>query len=98
MMKRFALAALVALAATPSLAVPTCNTPKSGNVIVLEFEIGKFSETERAQFYEQRLRMMGIDARQTTFWNGCIQTDVRENGKLKMRFYDPWTLEEVPLD
>jgi hypothetical protein len=96
--KRLAMAALVAVCATPSLAVPMCYTPKSGNVIVLEFEVGKFSETERAQWYEQRLRMMGIDARQTTFWNGCVQTDVRENGKLKMRFYDPWTLEEVPLD
>ena len=97
-MKPFALAALLALVASPTLAVPMCYTPKSGNIIVFELEIGKFSETERAQFYEQRLRMMGIDARQTTFWNGCVQTDVRENGKLTMRFYDPWTLEEIPVD
>jgi hypothetical protein len=97
-MKSFVLAALLALVATPTLAVPMCYAPKGGNVIVFEFEIGKFSETERAQFYEQRLRMMGIDARQTTFWNGCVQTDVRENGKLTMRFYDPWTLEEIPVD
>jgi hypothetical protein len=97
-MKSFAIAALVALVATPTLAVPMCYAPKGGNVIVFEFEIGKFSETERAQFYEKRLRMMGIDARQTTFWNGCVQTDVRENGKLTMRFYDPWTLEEIPVD
>jgi hypothetical protein len=97
-MKTLALAALLALVATPTLAVPMCYAPKGGNVIVFEFEIGKFSETERAQFYEQRLRMMGIDARQTTFWNGCVQTDVRENGKLTMRFYDPWTLEEIPVD
>ena len=97
-MRSVAVAALLALVATPSLAVPMCYAPKGGNVIVFEFEIGKFSETERAQFYEQRLRMMGIDARQTTFWNGCIQTDVRENGKLTMRFYDPWTLEEIPVD
>jgi hypothetical protein len=96
--KTLALAALLALVATPTLAVPMCYAPKGGNVIVFEFEIGKFSETERAQFYEQRLRMMGIDARQTTFWNGCVQTDVRENGKLTMRFYDPWTLEEIPVD
>ena len=97
-MKTLALAALLALVATPTLAVPMCYAPKGGNVIVFEFEIGKFSETERAQFYEQRLRMMGLDARQTTFWNGCVQTDVRENGKLTMRFYDPWTLEEIPVD
>lgn len=97
-MKSIALAALLALIATPVLAVPMCYAPKGGNVVVFEFQIGKFSETERAQFYEQRLRMMGIDARQTTFWNGCVQTDVRENGKLTMRFYDPWTLEEIPVD
>ena len=97
-MKSFVLAALLALVATPTLAVPMCYAPKGGNVIVFEFEIGKFSETERAQFYEKRLRMMGIDARHTTFWNGCVQTDVRENGKLTMRFYDPWTLEEIPVD
>ena len=97
-MKPLALAALLALAATPTLAVPMCYTPRGGNVVVLDFEIGKFSETERAQFYEQRLRAMGIDARQTTFWNGCVQTDVRENGRLTMRFYDPWTLEEIPVD
>ena len=97
-MKSLTLAALLALVATPALAVPMCYTPKGGNIIVFEFEIGTFSESELAQFYEQRLRMMGIDARQTTFWNGCVQTDVRENGKLTMRFYDPWTLEEIPVD
>ena len=97
-MKSIALAVLLALIATPGLAVPMCYAPKDGNIVVFEFQIGKFSETERAQFYEQRLRMMGIDARQTTFWNGCVQTDVRENGKLTMRFYDPWTLEEIPVD
>jgi hypothetical protein len=97
-MKRLAFAALLAFSATPALATPQCYTPKSGNIIVFEFEIGKSSESDRARFYEQRLRLMGIDARQTTFWNNCIQTDVRENGKLTMRFYDPWTLEEVPVD
>jgi hypothetical protein len=97
-MKPLAFVALFALVATPAFAVPMCYAPKGGNVVVFEFQIGKFSEAERAQFYEQRLRMMGIDARQTTFWNGCVQTDVRENGKLTMRFYDPWTLEEIPVD
>jgi hypothetical protein len=99
-MNRLALATVLALAATPSLAVvPDCNSPRGGGGhIVLEFQIGKLSEIERAQFYERRLRMRGIDARQTTFWNGCIQTDVRENGKLTMRFYDPRTLEEIPFN
>ena len=98
-MKKLALALLLALSATtPTLAVPACYTPRGGNVVVFEFEIGKLSETDRAQFYEMRLRAIGIDAAQTRIWNGCIQTFVTENGKFSMRFYDPWTLEEVPVD
>jgi hypothetical protein len=44
-----------------------------------------------------RLRQLGIDARNTTLWNGCVQSIVRENGRIVMRFYDPWTLEEIPV-
>ena len=77
-MKPLALAALLALCATPTLAVPMCYAPKGGNVVIFEFEIGKMGESERAAFYEKMLQMRGIDARQTTFWNGCIQTNVRE--------------------
>jgi hypothetical protein len=97
-MKRLALAALFALIATPTLAVPMCYAPKGGNVVIFEWEIGKMGEEERAAFYEKKLQMRGIDARQTTFWNGCIQTNVRENGRISMRFYDPWSLEEIPVN
>ncbi len=97
-MKPLALAALLALCATPALAVPMCYAPKGGNVVIFEFEIGKMGESERAAFYEKKLQMRGIDARQTTFWNGCIQTNVRENGRISMRFYDPWSLEEIPAN
>ena len=65
---------------------------------LLEFQIGKMGESERAAFYERQLRMRGIDAMQTTFWNGCIQTNVRENGRIRMAFFDPWSLEEIPVD
>ena len=97
-MKRLAAAALFALIATPTLAVPMCYAPKGGNVVIFEFQLGKMGEEERAAFYERQLQMRGIDARQTTFWNGCIQTNVRENGRISMRFYDPWSLEEIPVD
>jgi hypothetical protein len=96
-MKRIVLIALLAFCATPSLAVPTCDTPR-GNIIVFEIGMGKIGEIERAHFYEQRLNMMGIPARNTTFWNGCIQAEVRTNGHNTLRYYDPWTLEEVPID
>lgn len=97
-MNRLAFAALIALVATPTLAVPMCYAPRDGNVVIFEWEIGKMGESERAAFYEKKLQMRGIDARQTTFWNGCIQTNVRENGRISMRFYDPWSLEEIPVD
>lgn len=92
------LAAAFALLATPVLAAPFCHAPRGGNVVVFEMEIGRLSETDRAQFYEMRLRALGIDAARTRLWNGCIQTFVTENGRFTMRFYDPWTLEEIPLD
>ena len=97
-MKRLALAALLALTATPTLAVPMCYAPRGGNVVIFEFQIGKMGESERAAFYEKQLQMRGIDAMQTTFWNGCIQTNVRENGRISMRFFDPWSLEEIPVN
>ena len=97
-MKRLALAAIIALIATPTLAVPMCYAPKGGNVVIFEWEIGRMGESERAAFYEKQLQMRGIDAMQTTFWNGCIQTNVRENGRISMRFFDPWSLEEIPVN
>jgi hypothetical protein len=89
--------AVIALAG-PAFAAPWCHAPRGGNAIILEIEIGKFTETEKAQFYQMRLRQLGIDARNTTLWNGCVQSIVRENGRIVMRFYDPWTLEEIPVD
>jgi hypothetical protein len=39
-MKPLVLAALLALAATPTLAVPMCYAPKGGYVVIFEVEIG----------------------------------------------------------
>ena len=82
--------------ATAALAVPTCDGPdfseldSSGHY--------RYSEPDESAFAEQRLNAMGIDASSTRFWNGCIQTFVRENGHTTMRFYDPDTLREVPVN
>jgi hypothetical protein len=94
-MKPLLIATLLALAATPAFAVPFCHAPRGGNVVIFEAQIGRLSETDRAKFYEMRLRARGIDAADTRIWNGCIQTFVTENGRFTMRFFDPWTLEEV---
>lgn len=93
-MKSYVLAALLTLCATPAFAVPSCMFPR-GPVIASAIDDPKMSEADKAEYYETRLRALGIDARQTTFWNGCVQTNVREDGLLSMRFYDPWSLEEV---
>ena len=98
-MKALALAAATILAASPAFAVPFCHTPQtSGPVIIFQIEIGDLSEDDRAKFYEMRLNAMGIKASNTRFWQQCIQTFVREDGRETMRFYDPWTLEEIPVD
>jgi hypothetical protein len=98
-MRRLALALLVAAIALPAFANPMCYAPRGGGPsLQFSIEIGKLSEADRAAFYEQRLRARGIDASDTRFWQGCIQTWVTENGHFTMRFYDPYTLEEVPVD
>ena len=97
-MKHLVLAAVLVLIASPAFAVPMCHFPRGGSSLTFEIEIGDLGETERAAFYEIRLRAKGINASNTRFWNGCIQTFVRENGRDTLRYYDPWSLEEVPVD
>lgn len=99
-MKTVALAMLLALSAGPVLAaVPFCHSPRGdAPVLVLEIEVGELSEIDRAQFYELRLRSMGIEASNTRFWQQCVQTFVREDGRTTLRYYDPWTLEEIPVE
>jgi hypothetical protein len=52
-------------------------------------------EIELTADYERQLISAGIAAHQTRFWNGCLQTFVRVDGKEVMKFYDPGTLKEV---
>jgi len=96
-MKKIILLSTLALLATPvtaAFAVPFCDSPRfdlkdsQGNNI--------WSEEELAAEAEQRLRSHGIDANQTRFWNGCIQTFVDDGaGHQVMKFYDYDTLAEV---
>ena len=101
-MMRTAFALALVLFAPPALAeriVPMCPQYEAGLHFEFGFSIGeKMTESERAAFYEQRLRARGIDASQTRFWNGCIQTFVRENGHTTMQFFDPDTLERIELE
>ena len=81
--------------ATAALAVPMCDGPDFSELDSSGHP--RYSEIDEAAFAEQRLNAMGIDASSTRFWNGSIQTFVRENGHTVMRFYDPDTLREVPV-
>jgi hypothetical protein len=59
----------------------------------------RYSEVDISREAERHLHAMGIDAENTRFWNGCIQTFVREDtGHMTMRFYDPDTYAEVPVN
>jgi hypothetical protein len=96
MIRTFALASALALLAVPAIAAPYCASPRAGAMVQLGSGIR--NETEKAEFYERKLRQLGIDARDTRMWNECIQTFVREDGRITQRLYDPFTLEEIELD
>lgn len=91
--------AIVGASATAAFAVPMCDGPRFEE----EGSGGLFggpvnSEQEAAFNAEIRLRAKGIDAHMTRFWNGCVQTFVRENGHDVMKFYDFDTLREIPVN
>jgi hypothetical protein len=96
-MKQLLIALAICCAATPALAVPMCYAPKGGG-LVITFSTGNLTEADESMFYEMQLKAKGIDARQVVMWNGCVQAIVTENGRSTMRFYDPWTLEEIPAN
>ena len=95
---RFVLFALLLVSpATAALAVPMCDGPdfakldSNGNFV--------YSEDQLSREAQQHLHAMGIDANNTRFWNGCIQTFVRDaSGHETMRFYNPDTYAEVPVN
>ena len=87
----------LALSATAAYAVPMCDGPRFDEVDANGHPL--YNEEFLAQQAELHLRQMGIDANETRFWNGCIQTFVTDaSGHTKMRFYDPNTYEEVPVN
>ena len=89
-------AAMVALPATAALAVPMCDPTVYG--FKDRFGNSLLTEDQAAQQIEMRLRSYGIDAHQSRFWNGCLQTFVNEGGHEVMKFYDPDTLREIPVN
>ena len=94
----FGALALFLLPATAALAVPMCDPPHisnardaGGNRITTQDDV--------IAMLENRLRSEGIDVHNSRLWNGCIQTFVTDaSGHTKMRFYDPNTYEEVPVN
>lgn len=58
-----------------------------------------YDEEGMARDGEIEIRMHGATgAHQTRFWNGCLQTWVRIDGKDVMKFYNPNTYEEVAVN
>ena len=94
-MKALLVAGAFALLASPALAVPMCNQPMPEANGLINYGFGPETESEAAAHFEQALHAEGIDAHQTRFWNGCIQTWVNVGGQDQMRFFDPDTLAEV---
>ena len=94
-MKALIFAGALALLASPALAVPYCQSIQNGPH---NFGFGATTEAEAAAQLEMELNAEGIGAHQSRFWNGCLQTWVSENGQDIMRFFDPTTLREIPVD
>lgn len=99
MKKLVLLSALLLLASpvTAALAVPMCDGPRFDKVD----QNGRplYDEEFLARQAELHLRQMGIEANETRFWNGCLQTFVDDGtGHQKMRFFDPDTYREVPIN
>ncbi len=97
-MKAFILATALALLVTPALAVPYCDLGQSKDGKV-DYGFGTtIGEQDSAARYEQMLNGEGIAAHDTRFWNGCIQTFVKVDGRDQMRFYNPDSLSEMPAN
>jgi hypothetical protein len=95
-MKKIILLGALALLASPTAAwaFPMCDGPPFDHMNA--DGTPQYDEMAMAQQAEQELRAQGIDANQTRFWNGCIQTFVDDGtGHQEMKFYDPDTLREV---
>lgn len=83
--------AVLSLPVFSAAAAPYCDTP------IHEKGDPMYNEAALAQQAEHELRRRGIDATNTRFWNGCLQTFVKdENGKNVMKFYNPDTYAELP--
>ncbi|HEX4298184.1 MAG TPA: hypothetical protein VHZ56_09185 [Devosia sp.] len=91
-------AALIALSAAPAWAVPMCDNPQFDQSFQKVFGKPAISQDDQALNIERELNRMGIDATNTRFWNGCVQTFVREDGHTVMKFYNPDTLQEIPVN
>jgi hypothetical protein len=94
-MKTLLLTAILALLASPALAVPSCDKPIPGKDGMINYGFGPQLESDAAAQFEQMLNGEGIPAHQTRFWNGCLQTWVKIDGQDVMKFFDPDTLREV---
>ena len=99
-MKKIILLSALALLATPvtaALAVPMCDGPAFDRVHKDGTPI--YSEIDEAALAEQELRSRGIDANDTRWWNGCLQTFVDTGGGHRvMKFYDPNSYREIPTN
>jgi hypothetical protein len=85
-------AALFALSASAALAVPMCDPDSVSGKKSL------FSQDEVIRSIEADLRAQGIKVHNSRLWNNCLQTFVTVNGHDVMKFYDPNTRREIPLN
>ncbi len=101
MWRPIALAGLIACLATPALAYPNC-LMSGGPGLRIEFGVqvgGDYTEAEQAQFDKMRLRQAGINADTVERTHlGCFKVTRIVGGGWVTEYYDPATLDLVPID
>lgn len=101
MRRQIAIAGLIVLLATPALADPNCLS-SGGPGLHVEFGVrvgDDYTEAEQAEFDKMRLRQAGIDADTVErTWLGCFKVTRRSGGSWITEYYDPKTLDRMPLN
>jgi hypothetical protein len=100
MIRSFALAVLLAAAASPALAYPSClNSGGAGLHVEFGIGTGDFSEQDQMDFDLMNARSHGIDAETAERTHlGCVKITRIENGRWVTEYYDPRDWELVPID
>ncbi|WDR00926.1 hypothetical protein PSC71_09385 [Devosia sp. J2-20] len=96
MLRRGLAVLTLSLLATLPAAALQCSGTGGSVTFSFGFNVGEFSEQERAEFDLMILKRMGVDATRVERWGDCLRAFVRKpEGGEEMQFFNPDTYERV---